>query len=127
PHCIFIGRSRGAISFSEGLAVAAAVHNRGKAALCGKQWSHSPSAQNVPEEALLSLIEREVINQALIEEELGIKAATITTIRSIHQAQIPRIDNGERTGRLRHRASPQRLTVGEVAGPGDSVPVADTQ
>src|SRR5947208_258823 len=79
------------------------------------------------DDAILSLKERWVIHQALVEQELTVEAAPIPAVRTIHQAQVPWIDHGEGAGRLRHRSGSECFAVCEVADAGKAVEIVQAE
>src|SRR5689334_16113145 len=115
PYGVLVGTRRRTVSFAKRLAIGsvADLHLDRNTALSSEQWSYTPSAHQLSEEALLLAIERQMVDQALIEEEFRIKAAAIATVRTIHRSQIPWIENCKSAGRLCNRACPQRFTIRE--------------
>ena len=64
-----------------------------------------------------------MINQALIEQVLAVETPAVAAVWSVHQSQVPGIDNGKGTGRLRNCAGAQGLTVSEIANSSKAVEV----
>src|ERR1700683_3954659 len=119
-----------AITLTEGLTAAidfvgegvGRLHFEGQAAAHGKNGREGPATEDVADNARLALVNRRLIDDVSVEEELAIPG-----LHTVSGAQVEGVGNGELAGGLNFGPRAERLAVGEVALRGDAVPIRHPQ
>src|SRR5262249_3566417 len=104
-----------------GLAIAVGIYCLREATLGSKQRRYTPTAQEASLPTMLRLVERQVIDQASVEQD-----ADVIELRAIHGPQVPGIRHRVAAGGLGSCAGSQRLSPGQVGLSGDAVPLVES-